>query len=321
MRILTGHRNPVGRVEFSPDSRHLLSADRPSSGFLNSERERLWDLAAGTSRVLNDSMDAVFTPDSRHVLTCLTPADDYQNRSLRLIDVATGAETPLAIRGRTPYDFVGPRFSPDGSLLVSQNASGYSPKRFGGFIVNWTSYPRWQPVGRWEMDGRLTPEQDVWGLDTVFVDVAFSPDGRTLAAVCQLGLVLFDVETGERTHFQKVDPKQGMGFLAYHPSGRQLVFGSGTKLSVFDTGTWSEAFSLKQTRKYFLSGAFTPDGRRFLTASNEETVKCWDTADWRLIREYAWNIGGLGCVAVAPDGMTAAAGSAKKKIVVWDLDD
>jgi WD40 repeat protein len=78
---------------------------------------------------------------------------------------------------------------------------------------------------------------------------------------------------------------------------------------------------LLQKRKHILSGAFTPDGRWFLTASNEETVKCWDAATWTLKREYAWEIGGLRSVAVAPDGMTAAAGGDKAAIVLFDLDD
>ncbi len=78
---------------------------------------------------------------------------------------------------------------------------------------------------------------------------------------------------------------------------------------------------VRQNRKHILSGAFTPDGQSFLTASNEETVKCWDTAGWSLKCEYARDIGGLRSVAVAPDGMTAAVGGETAKIVVFDLDD
>jgi WD40 repeat protein len=93
------------------------------------------------------------------------------------------------------------------------------------------------------------------------------------------------------------------------------------KVAVFDTGTWEQVAEVRQKRKHIFSGAFTPDGRCFLTAGNEKTVKCWDTATWTFKREYAWEIGGLRSVAVAPDGMTAAAGGDRKKVILFDLDD
>jgi WD40 repeat protein len=131
----------------------------------------------------------------------------------------------------------------------------------------------------------------------------------------------FDVQTEQRVHSRQVKPEQSAPFLAYHPGGRQLAFGWGAKVAVCDTGTWEQVAEMRQERKHILSGAFTPDGRSFLTASNEETVKCWDTASWTLKREYAWEIGGLRSVAVAPDGMTAAAGGDSTEVILFDLDD
>ena len=35
---------------------------------------------------------------------------------------------------------------------------------------------------------------------------------------------------------------------------------------------------------------------------------------------FNWGVGRLHSLAIAPDGMTAAAGGSKNEIVVWDLD-
>jgi WD40 repeat protein len=318
VRILTGHKYPVGKLRFSPDGRWLLAAaDSLSAEPMNRRAVRLWDLAAGTSRELAPALHAEFTPNSRSLL--YTDGARLRRKSLRLADLASGASTPLSVAGREVDDFEHPRFSPDGSLLVSASDERMGTRR--GIELNWTRFPGWEPAGKWQLQIPADPSSSRGILCSWFVDVAFSPDGQTLAGLCAAGVILFDVKSGAQTRFQEVTLKQGKGFFAYHPSGRQLAFGSGTEVVVFDTHTWTEVTTLRQPRKFFQSGAFTPDGRQFLTVSNEATVKCWDTVTWTLVREYAWQIGGLTSVAVAPDGMTAAAGGAKKKVVVWDLDD
>jgi WD40 repeat protein len=65
----------------------------------------------------------------------------------------------------------------------------------------------------------------------------------------------------------------------------------------------------------------TSDGRKLWTASLDATVRQWDVETYRCEKWYTLKVGPLGCVAVSPDGLTAAAGSRHNgNIAVWDLD-
>jgi WD40 repeat protein len=87
-----------------------------------------------------------------------------------------------------------------------------------------------------------------------------------------------------------------------------------------DAESGDEVASLCQERKFFQEVAFTPDGQFLAAASNEETVKFWDARTWKLAAEFAWQAGGLRCLAFSADGMLAAAGGTGRKVVVWDVD-
>jgi len=74
------------------------------------------------------------------------------------------------------------------------------------------------------------------------------------------------------------------------------------------------------TRKHFTGLAVRPDGRRVFASNNDGTVREYDAVTLQELRAYDWKVGKLTCVAVAPDGMTAAVGSDTGKVVVWDLE-
>ncbi|MGL6075026.1 MAG: WD40 repeat domain-containing protein [Fimbriiglobus sp.] len=65
---------------------------------------------------------------------------------------------------------------------------------------------------------------------------------------------------------------------------------------------------------------FTPDDRRILQVSEDRIVRVFDVETAQVIKEYAWDIGKLQCVTVSPDGLLAATGSTRGKVMVWDLD-
>ena len=72
--------------------------------------------------------------------------------------------------------------------------------------------------------------------------------------------------------------------------------------------------------KRFTGLAFHPSGRYLAATSNDATVKLYDTSTWEVVQTFDWDIGRLRSVAFSPDGMLAAAGGDKGKIVVWDVD-
>jgi WD40 repeat protein len=108
--------------------------------------------------------------------------------------------------------------------------------------------------------------------------------------------------------------------MAFSPNGRALAATCGQALLVRHVTTGAILVHHKIDYQHFKDVVFTPDGRFLLLARNDKTVRVWNTQTWREQAAFDWDIGAIVSVAVAPDGMRAAAGGDKGKIVVWDLD-
>jgi WD40 repeat protein len=78
---------------------------------------------------------------------------------------------------------------------------------------------------------------------------------------------------------------------------------------------------LNASSKHFTSAAFSLDGSRLATTSNDTAATIWNASTWEVQRRYAWDIGRLRVVCFAPDGLRCAAASDTGQIVVWDLDE
>lgn len=149
--------------------------------------------------------------------------------------------------------------------------------------------------------------------------VAFSPDGRRLAA------------GGDNTKVVIVDSISGTpvaelsGFpgriqsLAFSPDGRYLLTaGMDPTLRLWDAATGNLVRTFVGHGLEVLSAIFYPDGTRIASGGHDRSIRIWDVATGdELVRlpGHSWYVFSL---AFSPDGRTLVSGSGDSRLRLWD---
>jgi WD40 repeat protein len=163
----------------------------------------------------------------------------------------------------------------------------------------------------------------------VFSDLAFFPDGKRFASIewssrKQRGKRRLGDEPTLRIHDAKsLDEADATPFK--RPAKDLVVCGNhaivrGDKsFRVWDADDLtSEPVEVKTGRTPLGAVAADPQGRFVLTGSGD-SVSVWDSGSWAA-KTYEWGCGKITCLAVSPDGLLVAAGTATGKVVVWDTE-
>jgi len=144
--------------------------------------------------------------------------------------------------------------------------------------------------------------------------LAVRPDGGEVVT----GTHRFAWPAGTLTGSQLARRPQGP--LAVSSDGDKLFSAAGSRLVVWGLQVGVIRRKIKGHVAPITGLTSTPDGRKLWSASLDATVRQWDVDTYRCETCYGLKIGPLGCVAVSPDGLTAAAGSRHTgNIAVWDL--
>ena len=152
------------------------------------------------------------------------------------------------------------------------------------------------------------------------LDLAFSPDGRTLASAgWGLGTFLLDVATGSLQH--NLDDESYAWRVAFSPDGRTLATGGRDTLELWDADTGTLRHKL--WTGYDISVVFSPDGRTLASGGESHAIQLWD-ADAGTLRHKLWtpkgHSGSVWSVAFSPDGRTLASGSGDSTVHLWDTN-
>lgn len=246
--------------------------------------------------------EAIYTSDGALVLTT---SDD---RTIKLYSALNG--DLLQTFGGSTDRVTSVAFSPDDALFVAGVADGSLTLR-----------------------NRLTGDivRQFTGHTAAVNSVAFSPDGsRIVSGGDDRRAIVWETFTG-----QMVADLTGHAFgvtsVAFSPTDATLVLTgsvdqtarlwdviSGSPLVSFEPQTNNEGALISGHANSVTSVAFSPDGSRVLTGSDDRTAKLWSAASGAELLTISGHSDRVASVAFSPDGATIATGSADASARTWD---
>ncbi len=277
---LKGHSQQVTDVAFNADGTRIASASQDGT-------VKIWDAVTGqvTHTLKSSASRLAFSPDGKRLAT------GGHDNAVTLWDVSTG-QVALRLSGLQPA-ILGVAFAPDGQRLAAGSADGTLKvwDISNGQEKLTIKTPAWQvafsPDGKQLASaGHADSAVKVWdatnGQELFSLKLSqgganslmFSPDGTRLATSGHpSGPTVWDLSTGRPVLTLKAAPWS----IAFDPTGQWIATGDNTNgVQLSDAVTGKPLALLKGNTQRGSCVAFSVDGKRLASASDDLTVKVWD---------------------------------------------
>jgi WD40 repeat protein len=285
-RVLVA-QGDVLKAVFSPDGKRLASSGGIYKGrgkWVTGEIT-VWDFATGTRLLcFSGHPEGVTDLDISPDGKCLASAS---SNGVKVWDAATGAEL-LRLRKWPGEEPVRVAFDPEGKRLATLSLLAHLGRGQGSMVVQF-----------WRLPVTLEGEKKATLFSYPFV-------------------------AGSSDHCVWQMPR-----LAFSPDGKYLACGRDNTVLIWD-------FTLSRAADYTVPArvlrghtgpvhdqAFSPDGKRLASTSDDETIRIWDPATGEELfhfdspRDGIPGYRGIDCLAFSPDGKLLAGGKANN-LAIWD---
>jgi len=285
--ILQGHSEWVTSVAFSPDGKRIVSGSSDTTlcvyDAVTGERERA--LRGGHSYTVTS---VAFSPDSKRIVSA-------SNDSVRVWNVDSD-EVERTFGDHSNWNATSASFSPDGKRVVSGSCDGM--------------------VRVYNADAESAEygacERTLKGHTDHVTSVAFSLDGtRIVSGSYDRTLRVWNAESGECALTLKGDSDWSMTRAAYSPDSTRIAVVCSNDVHVYsvDGDTSGLERILSGHSECVTSVAFSPDGTRIVSGSDDKTVRIWRIESGECEYIFSGHHRPVQSVAFSPDGKRIVSGS------------
>jgi len=287
---LNGHKSIVYSVAFSSDGKIL------ASGSCDDQTIRLWNIQERKQIALiqankSEGYKIALKPDGKIVASLNT--HDYL---IRFWDVQEQKEVGIIDDGFAYYPLVA--FSHDSKTFASGG---------GSKVILWNT-----------LDQKQTAEIPVTEIGG-FAELAYSPDGKTIACSTDKSIILIDVQKQKQIGLLK-GHTDFIRSMAFSPDGKLIASGSlDTTLRLWDVQEQKEIWK-QNCPSHTHAVTFTPDGKSIIVGIGANgSIIIYDVEKKEqtgVLQTPGW----VSAVAISPDGQTLVSGIGSVSIIFWDFD-
>jgi WD40 repeat protein len=279
---------------FSSDGRRMLT-------IASNSEARVWDAQSGR-RMMELGLAGIdwaeFSPDGARIVT----VSNYwvqgagATATVRIWDAGSGQP----VTGPLQYDgnLVHPRFSPDGTRILTRNGYG--------------------PLQLWDArNGNLL--MPALGSGVIINGAEFSPDGTRVATVPGDGIArVWNTQNG-REQTRPMAHIDSFPSIAFSPNGNRLITASPEDgVQIWDAWTGQPLMAPLDRDDEVRSAEYSCDGELILSVSPKTGARIWDARSGEPLTEP---LAGAGCrqAELSPDGRRMLVRVNNEEVQVWDV--